>query len=121
LGISIIEDGLHFFDGQQLVFPKNGEGSVRPDTDEDRIAGPGLWCCFRQNLEQAGFEADDVIVAYLSVIVQTEHIIESDRADSDVGVIGVSGRTAERAVPMGPVGSEQEGIGLFEGGNCGEA
>jgi hypothetical protein len=89
-GASIIENSLNFFDVQCLVFPEDVVGSVQPDTDEDGAAGPGLWFCFRRNLKQAGLEADDVIVACLSVIFQAED------------GIGVSGRAAERAVHEGP-------------------
>ncbi|MDR2785897.1 MAG: hypothetical protein LBB83_08290 [Treponema sp.] len=46
-GASIVENGLNFFGMHSLVSPE----------DTDGIAGPGLWFCFRQNLEQAGFEA----------------------------------------------------------------
>jgi hypothetical protein len=107
--------------GSRLFFQKNIDGSIQPDTDEDGIAGSELWFCLRQNLEQAGFEADDVIVAYLSVIFQAEDIIELDRAGPDVGVIGVPGQAAECTVHMRQVGNHEEGIGLFEGGNSGEA
>jgi hypothetical protein len=104
MGTSIVEDGLNFFDGQGLVFPEKVDGSVQSDPDEDGIAGPGFWFCLRQNLKQASFEANDIIVAYLSVIFQAKDVIKQDLADPDMGIIGVSWGTAELAVHEGQVG-----------------
>jgi hypothetical protein len=91
--------------GKGLVFPKEADGSVQPDPDEDGISGPGLWFCLQQNLKQAGFEADDIIVAYLSVIFQAKDVIKQDLTGPDMGIIGVSGGgAAELAGDEGQVG-----------------
>jgi hypothetical protein len=109
-----IEHCRDFFNQQRLVLPQDLDGVVELYSYKHFVFCTRQWFIRIKNLEQAGFKADYVILAYYSVKLHAEYVINFYFAKIRMGVIPASGRAAEFSVHLRQVCFRQKFVGVLD-------
>jgi len=102
-------------------FPQYRDASVKPDSHKHFVLGPGKRLFGLEDLKQAVFKPNHIIVGYRPLVFQTHDVLQVCIAQRDMGIFPLCRGTGKLTVHLGQVGLLQKPVGLGDSRNPGKA